>query len=70
MNRGDIILIDNETIRLKVDVISSTTLTCTVERGGVLGSYKDVYIPNVVFQMPNYSEKDKRDIEMLVSNQV
>lgn len=70
MNKGDYILLDNETIMLKVEMISSTTLTCKIERGGFLGSFKDVFVPNVLLNMPNYSEKDRLDIEMAINNQV
>lgn len=70
LKRGDHILLDNETISLKVDVISATTLTCIIERGGYLGSYKDVFVPNVVLNMANYSEKDMSDIKMAIENQV
>ncbi|KAL0832950.1 hypothetical protein ABMA28_001085 [Loxostege sticticalis] len=70
MKKDDYVLLDNETIMLKVEIISATTLTCKIERGGFLGSYKDVFVPNVVFDMPNFSEKDKQDIEMAVKNQV
>lgn len=66
MSKGDYILLDNEKIMLRVEMISATTLTCKIERGGFLGSSRDVFVPNVVFDMPNYSEKDKIDIEMLV----
>ncbi|KAM3967339.1 pyruvate kinase [Aphomia sociella] len=70
MSKGDYVLLDNETIMLKVEIISTTTLTCKVERGGLLGSYKDVFVPNVVFDMPNYSEKDKLDIQMAIHHQI
>lgn len=70
LKKGDIILLDNETIQLKVEVISTTTLTCKIERGGMLGSNKDVFVPNVVLKMPTYSEKDKIYIEMAVHHQV
>lgn len=70
MNKGDYVLLDNETIMLKVEMISTTTLTCRIERGGFLGSFKDVFVPNVVLNMPNYTEKDKLDIEMGIQNQV
>lgn len=70
MNKGDFVLLDNETIMLKVEIISATTLTCKIERGGFLGSYKDVFVPNVVFDMPNFTERDKQDVEILVKNQV
>ena len=70
MNKGNIVLLDNETIQLKVEMISSTTVTCRIERGGLLGSYKDVFVPNVNFDMPNYSDTDKAFITMAVQNQV
>ncbi|XP_073942409.1 pyruvate kinase-like isoform X1 [Choristoneura fumiferana] len=70
VKKNDSILLDNETILLKVEVISANTITCKIERGGLLGSYKDVFIPNVVLDMPNFSEKDKLDIDMAVHHQV
>ncbi|KAG6441421.1 hypothetical protein O3G_MSEX001802 [Manduca sexta] len=70
MSKGNFVLLDNETLMLKVEMISATTLTCKIERGGYLGSYKDVFVPNVVFNMPNFSEKDKLDLEMLVHQQI
>ncbi|XP_045446853.1 pyruvate kinase-like [Melitaea cinxia] len=70
MSKGNYVLLDNETIQLKVEMISSTTLTCKIERGGLLGSYRDVFVPNVTFDMPNYTENDKMYIEMAVRNQL
>ncbi|XP_045766171.1 pyruvate kinase-like [Maniola jurtina] len=70
IRKGDYILIDNATIELKVEMISSTTLTCLIERGGILGSYKDVFVPNVTIDMPNYTETDKMYIDMAVRNQL
>ncbi|KAJ0178690.1 hypothetical protein K1T71_005465 [Dendrolimus kikuchii] len=70
LHKGDMVLLDNEQIMMKVEIISTTTLTCKIERGGFLGSYKDVFVPNVVFDMPNFSERDKLDIDMLLHQQV
>ncbi|GBP57118.1 Pyruvate kinase [Eumeta japonica] len=70
MKRGDRVLLDNERIELRVEVISTTTMTCRIERGGLLGSQKDVFIPNVVFDMPNFTDNDRLDIEMAVRQQV
>ncbi|XP_034829789.1 pyruvate kinase-like [Maniola hyperantus] len=70
IRKGDYILIDNETIALKVEMISLTTLTCLIERGGCLGSFKDVFVPNVTINMPNYTETDKIYINMAVQNQL
>ncbi|CAK1599006.1 unnamed protein product [Parnassius mnemosyne] len=70
LKKGDVILLDNETIQLKVEIISNTTLTCKIERGGFLGSNKDVFVPNVVLKIPTYSEKDKAYIDMAVHHQL
>lgn len=70
LSKGDLVLLDNESIMLKVEVISATTVTCKVERGGILGSYKDVYVPYVIFDMANYTEHDKADIELAIKHQV
>lgn len=70
LKKNDYILLDNESIMLKVEMISTTTLTCKIERGGFLGSYKDVFVPNVVLDMPNYTDKDKLDIEFAIQQQV
>ncbi|XP_032512913.2 pyruvate kinase-like [Danaus plexippus] len=70
MDKGNLVLLDNETIKLKVEMISATTLTCKIERGGFLGSYKDVFVPNVTFDMPNYSEHDKEYIDMAIHMQL
>ena len=70
VNKNDYILLDNERLMLRVEMISTTTLTCKIERGGLLGSYKDVFVPNVVLEMPNFTDKDKLDIEMAIQHQV
>ncbi|XP_063377317.1 pyruvate kinase-like [Cydia fagiglandana] len=70
VKKGNNILLDNERISLIVEVISATTITCKIDRGGQLGSYKDVFIPNVLLNMPNYSEKDRMDIEMAKTHQI
>ncbi|KOB68932.1 Pyruvate kinase [Operophtera brumata] len=70
VNKNNVIYLDNENIMLKVEMISATTLTCRIERGGFLGSYKDVFVPNIVFDMPNYSDTDKIFIEMAIRHQL
>lgn len=70
VKKNDVILLDNESIMLRVEMISTTTLTCKIERGGFLGSYRDVFVPNVVLEIPNFTDKDKLDIEMGIQHQV
>lgn len=70
VKKNDIVLLDNEEILLKVEVVSANTITCKIERGGMLGSYKDVFVPNKVIQMPDFTDRDKSDIELAMRHQV
>ena len=54
---GNIILIDDGLIELKVDKVE-----CTVINGGELGSKKGVNVPNVSIRLSGITEKDKEDI--------
>lgn len=70
VKKNDIVLLDNEEILLLVEVVSANTITCKIERGGMLGSHKDVFLPNKVLQMPDFTDRDKSDIEMAMRYQV
>ena len=59
---GNIILIDDGLIELKVDKVEGTEIECTVINGGDLGSKKGVNVPNVSIRLPGITEKDKEDI--------
>ncbi|XP_026322282.1 pyruvate kinase-like [Hyposmocoma kahamanoa] len=70
VKKNDTVLLDNEEILLKVEVVSANTITCKIERGGMLGSHKDVFVPNKVMQMPDFTDKDKSYIDMAIRYQV
>ena len=59
---GNIILIDDGLIELKVDKVEGTEIECTVINGGDLGSKKGVNVPNVSIKLPGITDKDKDDI--------
>ena len=59
---GNIILIDDGLIELKVDKVEGTEIECTVINGGELGSKKGVNVPNVSIRLSGITEKDKEDI--------
>lgn len=63
ISRGNIILIDDGLIELKVEaVLNGTDIECTVINGGELGEKKGVNVPNVSIRLPGITDKDKDDI--------
>lgn len=59
---GNMILIDDGLIELKVKEIKGGKIVCHVENGGELGERKGVNVPNVKVKLPAITEKDKQDI--------
>jgi len=58
---GDIILINDGLIRLRVDQTTATEVHTTVLVGGALQSHKGMNLPGVSVSTPSLSEKDKID---------
>jgi pyruvate kinase len=66
---GKIFLADGM-IELKIISAAPTELECEVVSGGELTSKKGVTLPGVAVNLPAMMEKDKADIEFVVSEQV
>lgn len=62
VKKGDIILIDDGLIALKVQDVSANKIKCFVENGGILGNNKGVNVPGVKVNLPAITEKDISDI--------
>ena len=62
VRKGDIILIDDGLIELRVESTTKTDVVCTVESGGTLGEQKGINVPNVSTNLPNITDKDIEDI--------
>ncbi len=63
LQEGNIILIDDGLIALKVKNISGTEIECQVENGGLLGSRKGINIPDASLNLPSLTEKDILDVK-------
>jgi pyruvate kinase len=59
---GDRITVDNGLINLEVLHIREKALRCRVLDGGTLGSRKHINLPGVRVNLPNVTDKDRRDI--------
>lgn len=60
---GNIILIDDGLIEMKIKEVNGTEIVCEVLNGGELGTRKGVNVPNVKIKLPALTDKDKADIE-------
>ncbi len=61
---GDTVLMDDGSIRLRVEKFKGEELECRVEMGGELKSRKGVSFPGRRMNLPNPTEKDLRNLEV------
>ena len=67
---GNMILIDDGLIGLKVKDKTETDIICTIVNGGELGERKGVNVPNVPVRLPAITEKDKEDLKFGVEQKI
>ncbi len=63
INVGDIILLENAKMKIKVISKEEDGITCQIISGGFLGSRKSLSVPGVSLDMPYVSEIDREDIK-------
>ncbi len=59
---GDVILLADGAMQLKVETVTETDVRCRVEVGGELGSHKGINLPGRSLNAPILSDKDKDDL--------
>ncbi|MEZ5480872.1 MAG: pyruvate kinase [Porticoccaceae bacterium] len=67
---GDKITVDNGLINLEVLSKEDRQMQCKVIDGGVLGSKRHVNLPGIRVNLPAITEKDKRDIQFAIEQEV
>ena len=59
---GDILLLDDGLLRLRVTEVDGPEVHTTVEVGGILKNNKGINLPTAAISAPSLTEKDKRDL--------
>ena len=59
---GDIILLNDGLIELKVDSVAQNEIVCVVTHGGELSNRKSINLPGVNIDMPYISDIDREDM--------
>lgn len=70
VEKDDTILLDDGLIRLQVVSKSADTVHCRVVHGGWLKENKGISLPGVRVSAPSLTEKDRRDVNFGIKNEV
>lgn len=67
---GDLILINDGLIRLKIIRKKGTSIVCEIENGGILSPRKGMNLPGMKLSTPSLTEKDFEDLNFLIDKPV
>ncbi len=67
---GTQVLLDDGLLELRVEKVDGTAVHCKVVEGGLLKSHKGVNFPTLNLRLPSMTEKDKRDLDFGVEQEV
>jgi len=67
---GDLVLIDDGKIELKVKQVKNTEVVCTIVYGGPLKSRKGINLPFTKVTTPSLTDKDLADLDFGLKNKV
>ncbi len=70
INVGDVVLVDNGAIEMKVLAKSGNKVECEVLTAGTLGSRRHINLPGVKVSLPALTSKDISDVELGLELQV
>jgi len=67
---GDILLLSDGLIQLKIIASDNVEIRCKVEVGGQLSSYKGINLPTGTLKIPSMTAKDKKDLKIGIKKEV
>ncbi len=67
---GTQVLLDDGLLEFKIVAIEKPAVICEVVEGGILKSRKGVNLPSLNLRLPSLTEKDKKDLEFGLSQEV
>ncbi len=67
---GEIILINDGLVKLRVEKIKGNSVYCKVLEGGEISSHKGLNLPGTKLSVPSVTEKDFRDLEFALQHKV
>ena len=67
---GDVILIDDGLLRLKITGKDENSLTCLIENGGILKPKKGINLPGMKLTTPSITKKDYENLEFIIQKRV
>jgi pyruvate kinase len=70
VKKDDRILLDDGAIELQVKNVTKTDVTAKIINGGVLSERKGINLPNTKLPIPSLTEKDRKDLEWAMKQDV
>jgi pyruvate kinase len=67
---GDLILLDDGKLRVRVVQVRGNNAVCEVVVGGTLSAHKGINLPNVAVSTPSLTAKDIRDLEFGIKHDI
>lgn len=67
---GDVILLDDGKLRVRVMDVRGNDVRCEVMVGGTLSAHKGINLPNVAVSTPSLTAKDIRDLEFGIAHDI
>ncbi|MBT8377772.1 MAG: pyruvate kinase [Ignavibacteria bacterium] len=67
---GELILINDGLIRLRIIEKKKDSVTCEIENGGIISSRKGMNLPGMKLSTPSLTEKDYADLEFLIDKKI